>query len=77
MEIVSTRRAKFEKALAAFERVLRKFKKKDHPDLEEIRDSVIKRFEFTFELFWKCLKETLADNHGVIVAEAQGDKTKI
>lgn len=65
---VSTRRANFEKALAIFDRVLCKFKEKNNPNIEEIRDSVIIRFEFAYELFWKCVKETLADNYGVIVA---------
>ncbi len=35
---------------------------------ENFRDSVIKRFEFSFDLFWKVLKDFIADQHGIIVA---------
>jgi nucleotidyltransferase substrate binding protein (TIGR01987 family) len=36
--------------------------------LAQIRDSVIKRFEFCFDLLWKCLKDHLEQNHGIDVA---------
>lgn len=34
----------------------------------QIRDSIIKRFEFCFDLFWKCLKEHLLKAYGIVVA---------
>jgi hypothetical protein len=34
----------------------------------QIRDSVIKRFEFCVDLFWKCLKDYLYQKYGVNVA---------
>lgn len=34
----------------------------------QIRDSVIQRFEFSVDLFWKCLKDHLEERHGVIAA---------
>jgi len=33
---------------------------------EFIRDSAIQRFEFTFDLSWKVIKEFLEENHGVL-----------
>ena len=38
------------------------------PFREQIRDSVIQRLEFTADLFWKCLKDYLEENHSMIVA---------
>lgn len=32
------------------------------------QDSVIKRFEFSYELFWKFLKEYLEVQHGILVS---------
>lgn len=34
----------------------------------QIRDSVIKRLEFSIDLFWKCLKDYIKDRHGIEVA---------
>jgi nucleotidyltransferase substrate binding protein (TIGR01987 family) len=39
---------------------------------DSLRDSVIKRFEFTLELFWKCLKDYLSMKHGVEIASPKG-----
>ena len=33
-----------------------------------MRDSVIKRFEFTFDIFWKCIKVFLSEKHKINVA---------
>ena len=37
-----------------------------------IRDSIIKRFEFTMGLFWKCLKDELSRKHGLEVKSPKG-----
>lgn len=44
-------------ALASLEKALIRSKKE--PDDEEIRDAVIQRFEYTYELSWKMLKRQL------------------
>ena len=38
------------------------------PFSQIIRDATIQRFEYTFEAFWKCLKEYLREKEGVIAA---------
>lgn len=45
------------KGLASLERAIVRSKKA--PTDEELRDAVIQRFEFTFELAWKTLKRQL------------------
>ena len=45
------------KALASLGRAIARSKKA--PEDEELRDAVIQRFEFTFELAWKTLKRQL------------------
>jgi len=47
----------FTKALETLERAIRR--SKAEPADEEVRDSVIQRFEYTYELAWKMLKRRL------------------
>lgn len=49
----------YQKALRRFEEVLKKGKNKI------VRDSAIKRFEFTFDLSWKTIKAFLEEYKGV------------
>jgi hypothetical protein len=46
-----------EKASAGLERAIKR--SKGAPDDEEVRDAVIQRFEYTYELCWKMLKRQL------------------
>ncbi len=46
-----------EKALTSLERAIERSRKV--PEDEEIRDSVIQRFEYSYELSWKMLKRQL------------------
>jgi len=46
-----------EKALTSLERAIERAKK--NPQDEEVRDSVIQRFEYSYELSWKMLKRQL------------------
>jgi len=49
----------YQKALSRFEEILKKEKN------EIIRDSAIKRFEFTFDLAWKTIKAYLEEKKGI------------
>lgn len=49
-----------EKALASLERAV--LRSKDSPEDEEIRDAVIQRFEYTYELSWKMIKREIEKN---------------
>ena len=59
-------KGQYQRALQRLEDVLRQEKN------EYIRDSAIKRFEFTFDLSWKFLKEFLEKDRGVICASPKG-----
>jgi len=50
----------YKKAFGRFEDVLQKEKS------DIVRDSAIKRFEFTFDLSWKLIKAFLEENKGIV-----------
>ena len=50
-----------EKALESLDRAIARSKKS--PRDEEVRDAVIQRFEYTYELSWKMLKRRLEVEH--------------
>ncbi len=52
----------FQRALKKFDEILKEKK------TEIVRDSAILRFEFTFDVAWKALKEYLENKKNVIVA---------
>ncbi|RKZ39021.1 MAG: nucleotidyltransferase [Gammaproteobacteria bacterium] len=65
-----------EKALKSLERAIKR--SQGVPDDEEVRDSVIQRFEYTYELSWKMLKRQLEiDSQTPASIDAMGFKEMI
>ncbi len=57
----------FEKAVRRFKSALLKAKEEEGSELYEFfRDCAIQRFEFTYELLWKCVKFYLYEVHGIV-----------
>jgi hypothetical protein len=52
--------SQYQSSLLAFKQYL------ELPQLDVVRDSAIKRFEITFEISWKLLKEYFEEKEGVI-----------
>lgn len=66
MERIKSRYDTLEKALTSLEIPLRKISiPLDQEDYKIIRDSLIKRFEYTFEAFWQLLKQLLEDSYDI------------
>lgn len=72
MEALTRKMESFNKALSSLERALKKLvlaqnnsQKFDDEDRTIYRDSCIKRFELSVELFWKVLKLYLEAEHGI------------
>lgn len=60
-----------EKALRSLEESYAKFRaNKESYYYKELRDSVIKRFEYTIDYLWKTLKLYLEKKHQIITAES-------
>lgn len=59
----------FEKALKTLNTVLVRFEEvtPDYKDYLFIRDSLIQRFEYCTDMFWKVLREFLIEKHGADV----------
>ena len=70
MEQVNLRFKSLEKALLRLSESLTFFAKEkpSAPFYTQLRDSVIQRFEFCVDIFWKCLKDHLEAKHGIKVA---------
>ena len=76
MEILEFRYKAISQALGQLEKSLSIFKENKYPDMyETARDSLIQRFEFSFDAFWKYLKEYLRDNRKVQVDFPSPNKT--
>ena len=61
-----TNSEKLNRNLQNFDKALSQLKKAlEEPESPIVRDATIQRFEFTYELCWKTLKNYLEDIHGV------------
>ncbi len=66
MESLNTRHRALNKCLDSLQESLELFNSKEYLNLhKQLRDSVIQRFEFTIDTFWKFLREYLEEKHGV------------
>lgn len=67
MEKLKTKYGVFVKAFNSFEISINKFNELNDNDYyyDEVRDSVIKRFTYTMDIFWKMLREFLIDIYGL------------
>jgi nucleotidyltransferase substrate binding protein (TIGR01987 family) len=68
-EKVIAKIANFQKALASLHAALVRFQKVSPDDelYEPLRDSLIKRFEYCIDMFWKMLREYIIEEHGIDV----------
>ncbi|SMO55739.1 nucleotidyltransferase substrate binding protein, HI0074 family [Balnearium lithotrophicum] len=55
----------FEKALERLEEAYLRARNSNESDYPFFRDSAIQRFEFTVEIFWKCIKTYLREKEGI------------
>lgn len=55
----------FEKALERLKEAYLKAKNSDKDNYNFFRDSAVQRFEFTVEIFWKCIKSYLREFEGI------------
>jgi len=61
-----TNSEKLNRNLQNFNKALSQLKKAlEEPESPIVRDATIQRFEFTYELCWKTLKNYLEDIHGI------------
>jgi len=72
MERLNARKESVKKALDKFGHTLQKFETKDNQFIEydELRDSLIQRFEFSVDTFWKFLMLYITDDLKVIIEQA-------
>lgn len=68
-EKVIAKIAYFQKALKSLHAALVRLQKVTPDDelYEPLRDSLIKRFEYSIDMFWKMLREFIIEQHGVDV----------
>ena len=68
MEKLAHKRLQAIAALQTLQESIAKFSTLDDDDYfyPELRDSVIKRFEYSIDTFWKYLKEYIEKNHAII-----------
>jgi DNA-binding XRE family transcriptional regulator len=70
MEKLILRRETLAKALKTLEKSLKKLETKKFDDYQELRDSIIQRFEYSTDTFWKYLKDHLRVVMGIEIETA-------
>lgn len=76
MEILEKKKVTVKKAILQLKKVCSVIDKKKEPlDAEVYRESLIHRFEFTFEAFWKYLKEYIKQNNLIEIEAPSPNKT--
>ena len=70
MATLETRIKQLQSALIRFNEAIEEYNAIDFSEKNKsyLNDSVIQRFEFCVDLFWKCLKDYIAVEHKLIVA---------
>ncbi len=71
MEKLIIRQKTLNKALKTLEKSLHKLEAKEYTDYQELRDSIIQRFEYSVDTFWKYLKDHLRVILGIEVEFAR------
>lgn len=71
MEKLILRREALTKALKTLEKSLKKLESNKFDDYQELRDSIIQRFEYSTDTFWKYLKDHLRVVMGVEIELAR------
>jgi len=71
VEKLILRRNALAKALKTLENSLAKLDQKTFTDYQELRDSIIQRFEYSVDIFWKYLKDHLRVVLGVNIEIAR------
>lgn len=70
MEIVDLKKKTFKNVLSKFERAINrlvKIDKQNHWEYTDCRDIVIKRFDYSTDLFWRLLGSYMRDELGIIL----------
>lgn len=76
METIKTRCDATVQALSQLKKSLDTIQKNKYPEIyEQLRDSLIQRFEFSFDSLWKYLKEYLRDDRKVELDYPSPNKT--
>lgn len=75
--MATTRIQKLHRALAQLAQAQVLFEKSRNTDLyESMRNSLIKCFEFSYELLWKCLKDYLYERHNIVTPSPKSTFTE-
>ncbi|KKP27062.1 MAG: Nucleotidyltransferase substrate binding protein, HI0074 family [candidate division TM6 bacterium GW2011_GWF2_30_66] len=76
MEILESKKSSTKKALCKLKKMLSLLLKQKDPEIYEgLRDGLIQRFEFSFDSFWKYLKQYLKEKNKIEIEIPNPNKT--